>query len=196
MIAFRYTKTDGAEYLSHLDLLRHIYRTLKRAGIKVGTSGGFNPHPKIYMSSPLGLGIKSVAEYCAADCGFTGDFAAAFNASSPSGIKCLAFKELSENPNYAYSIKSCGYGAEGISPFDTEEFMKRESITVTDTRGRETDIRERIYALEFKDGKLFFTAGCGEKNLRPDLFCGYLEKTYGGKAQNITKLCAFGENAF
>ena len=29
MIAFRYTKTDGAEYLSHLDLLRHIERTLR-----------------------------------------------------------------------------------------------------------------------------------------------------------------------
>ncbi len=49
MIAFRYTKTDGAEYLSHLDLLRHIDRTLRRAGIKVKMSEGFHPHPKIFI---------------------------------------------------------------------------------------------------------------------------------------------------
>ena len=196
MIAFRYTKTDGAEYLSHLDLLRHIDRTLKRAGIKVKKSEGFNPHPKIYMNNPLGLGVKSVAEYCAVDCDFSGDFAQAFNANSPSGIKCLDYKEVEQNPNFAYTIKSCGYSAEGIAPFDVQEILNRKSIILTDTRGRETDIRERIYALEFKDGKLFFTAGCGEKNLRPDFFCEYLEKTYGGKAQNILKLCAFGENTF
>ena len=58
MIAFRYTKTDGAEYLSHLDLLRHIDRTLRRAGIKVKMSEGFHPHPKIFMNKPRGLGIK------------------------------------------------------------------------------------------------------------------------------------------
>lgn len=196
MIAFRYTKTDGAEYLSHLDLLRHIDRTLKRAGIKVKTSGGFNPHPKIYMNNPLGLGVKSVAEYCAVDCDFSGDFAQVFNANSPSGIKCLDYREVEQNPNFAYTIKSCGYSAEGIAPFDVQEILNRESIILTDTRGRETDIRERIYSLEFKDGKLYFTAGCGEKNLRPDFFCEYLEKTYGGKAENILKFCAFGENTF
>ena len=45
MIAFKYTKTDGAEYLSHLDLLRHITRTLRRSGIQVNASEGFHPHP-------------------------------------------------------------------------------------------------------------------------------------------------------
>ena len=64
MIAFRYTKTDGAEYLSHLDLMRHIDRTMRRAGIKTAFTEGFSPHPKIYMNNPLGLGIRSVAEYC------------------------------------------------------------------------------------------------------------------------------------
>ena len=61
MIAFRYTKKDGAEYLSHLDLLRHIYRTLRRAGIPVAYSQGFHRHPRIFLNNPLGTGIKSVA---------------------------------------------------------------------------------------------------------------------------------------
>ncbi|MDE5721171.1 MAG: TIGR03936 family radical SAM-associated protein [Clostridia bacterium] len=196
MIAFKYTKTDGAEYLSHLDLLRHIDRTLKRAGIKVKTSEGFNPHPKIFMNSPLGLGIKSIAEYCAVDCFFSGDFKEAFNANSPCGVKCLDFKEVSNNPNYAYAIKSCQYSAEGLTSFDPNAILNKSNIAATDGRGREIDLRERICGLEFADGKLYFTLLCGEKNLRPDFFCEYLEGLFGGKAQNVIKLQAFGENVF
>lgn len=196
MIAFRYTKLGGAEYLSHLDLLRHIDRTLRRAQIAVKTSEGFHPHPKIFMNNPLGLGIKSVAEYCAVDCDFDGDFSAAFNSHSPEGIKCTAYMCVPQNPNYAYNITSCEYFTEGINSFDTAEFLKHEHIIITDKRGREVDIRPRIYSLEFKGGKLFFTLGCGEKNLRPDLFCEYLESVYGGKAVNICKISADGQYTF
>ena len=170
MIAFKYTKTDGAEYLSHLDLLRHIYRTLRRAGIEVRTSEGFHPHPKIFMNNPLGLGVKSVAEYCTADCDCAEGFKELFNASSPAGVKCLDFKVTGINPNFANTIESCTYTVEGIKPFDTQKFLARESIVITDRRGRTADIRDRIYSLEQADGKLTFTLGCGQKNLRPDLF--------------------------
>ena len=157
MIAFRYTKTDGAEYLSHLDLLRHIDRTLRRAGIEVQASEGFHPHPKIYMNNPLGLGIKSLAEYCAIESNFGGDFKEAFNGHSPKGVKCVEFKHTDENPNYAYTIESCTYTAEGIAPFETQEYLNRKKIIVTDKRGRTVDIRPRIYSLGYENGKLVYT---------------------------------------
>lgn len=195
MIAFRYTKTDGAEYLSHLDLLRHICRTFKRAGIELKHSEGFNPHPKIYMNNPLGLGVKSVAEYCAADCEYGGDFLAAFNAHSPKGIKCTAYKIFDFNPNYAYTIQSCGYEVEGLC-VDPEKFLSRKSVIITDLRGREVDIRGRVYSLSVEDGKTLFTLGCGEKNLRPDLFCEFLESEFGGKARGLIKINANGDYTF
>ena len=196
MIAFKYTKTDGAEYLSHLDLLRHLDRTFKRAGIQVKTSEGFHPHPKIFMNHPLGLGIKSVAEYCAVDTDFAEDFKEAFNANSPEGVKCVDFEKVSENPNYAYTIERCTYSADGIAPFDTESFLLKNQLVISDKRGREVDIRPRIYSLEFTNGKLVFTLGCGENNLRPDLFCEILEKQFGGKAVNILKISAHGKFTF
>ena len=195
MIAFRYTKTDGAEYLSHLDLLRHICRTFKRAGIELKHSEGFNPHPRIYMNNPLGLGVKSVAEYCAANCNFDGDFVSAFNANSPKGIKCTASKIFDFNPNYAYTIQSCGYAVEGLN-VDPQKFLSRKSVIITDRRGREVDIRERVYSLTVEDGKTLFTLGCGEKNLRPDLFCEFLESEYGGKARGLIKINANGDYTF
>ncbi|MDE7265587.1 MAG: TIGR03936 family radical SAM-associated protein [Clostridia bacterium] len=196
MIAFRYTKTDGAEYLSHLDLLRHICRTFKRAGIELKYSEGFNPHPKIFMNNPLGLGIKSLAEYCAADCGFNGDFLSAFNDNSPKGVKCTAFKVLDVNPNYAYTIKSCSYTVDGIEKFDPGKFLSREKIIICDRRGREVDIRQRVYSLSVEGNKILFTLGCGENNLRPDLFAEYLEREFGGKAHGLIKISASGEYTF
>ncbi len=196
MIAFRYTKTDGAEYLSHLDLLRHICRTFKRAGIHLKHSEGFNPHPRIYMNNPLGLGIKSVAEYCAADCEFGGDFSAAFNACSPDGIKCTAYKIFDFNPNYAYTVKSCGYTVEGIDGFDPDKFFSRAQIVITDKRGREVDIRRRVLSLTQDGGTTAFTLGCGENDLRPDLFCEFLESEFGGAARGLIKVRADGDYTF
>ena len=195
MICFKYTKTDGAEYLSHLDLLRHIDRTLRRAEIKVKTSEGFHPHPKIFMNNPLGLGIKSVAEYCAVDCDPCDDFKERFNANSPKGVKCLGFKFTDENPNYAYGITACTYSLEGIT-LDTAEFMSRKRLIITDKRGREVDIMPRISALGYEGERLIFTLGCGQNNLRPDLFAEVLESIYGGKARDITKIASHGELIF
>lgn len=191
MIAFKYTKTDGAEYLSHLDLLRHVYRTLRRAGIPVNYSEGFHKHPKIFLNNPLGTGIKSVAEYAATDTPFTGDFMELFNKFSPAGVKCLKWTHCADNPNYANCIIKCTYEAEGIAPFDCGEILLQERIDLVDMRGRKVDIRPRIYAVEQRDGKTFFTLGCGENNLRPDLFCSYLCERFGGQAKNIIKTASF-----
>lgn len=148
------------------------------------------------MNNPLGLGIKSLAEFCAADCEYDGDFAAAFNANSPDGVKCVAFRRMDKNPNYADCIDKCAYCAEGISPFDVQEILARDSIIITDKRGRTVDIRPRIFELEIRDGKHYFTLGCGANNLRPDLFCEFLESAYGGSTTQLIKLESYGEYTF
>ncbi|MBO5328751.1 MAG: DUF2344 domain-containing protein [Clostridia bacterium] len=192
MIAFKYTKTNGAEYLSHLDLLRHIERTLRRAQIPVNFSQGFNKHPRIFMNNPLGTGIKSVAEYCTVDTPFCGDFTTAFNQNSPKGVKCVEHYIVSENPNFAYTIEKCLYRVKGISTFNPQEILQKESIVLTDSRGREVDIRPRIYTLEVKEDGVYFWAGCNEKSLRPELLGEYLCAIYGGAVGEIIKLDASG----
>ncbi|HPV85888.1 MAG TPA: TIGR03936 family radical SAM-associated protein, partial [Sedimentibacter sp.] len=51
------------KYISHLDVLRFIQRSVKRAGIKAKYSEGFNPHMKTSFGYPLSLGIESIGEY-------------------------------------------------------------------------------------------------------------------------------------
>jgi radical SAM-linked protein len=196
MIAFKYTKTDGAEYLSHLDLLRHVDRTLRRAGIPIARSEGFNKHPRIFLNNPLGLGIKSVAEYATIDTPFERDFKELFNSHSPKGVKCLDYKVVDTNPNYANTIDKCMYEICGIPPFDVQKILGEGSITITDTRGRQVDIRPRIYSIECKNNKIYCILGCGENNLRPDLFACFLKEHFGGNVEGILKTASFGENIF
>lgn len=196
MIAFKYTKTDGAEYLSHLDLLRHVYRTLRRAGVTVYMSGGYHAHAKIFLNNPLPVGVRSVAEYGAVETDFKGDFKAVFNEFSPNGIKCESFCTVDKNPNFANSIQSCDYTFSGAHAFNADLVLNEKSIIITDLRGREIDIRPRIYALQCENGRISCTLGCGNDNLRPDLFAGFVCSRFGGNAENILKLAAHGKGVF
>jgi len=62
-IICKYTKTGYLKYISHLDVLRFIQRSVKRAGINAKYSEGFNPHMKTSFGYPLSLGIESTGEY-------------------------------------------------------------------------------------------------------------------------------------
>jgi len=58
-----YTKKKEARYIAHLDLTRVFDRALRRAGIQVAYSEGFNPHPKIAFGPPLPVGVEGQREY-------------------------------------------------------------------------------------------------------------------------------------
>lgn len=57
-----FEKKDRAVFISHLDLFRTMQRAMKRSGIPVWYSQGFNP--RIYLNFPLALslGVESCAE--------------------------------------------------------------------------------------------------------------------------------------
>ncbi len=58
----RFSKTGSICYISHLDLMRLFTRAVKRAGIKLAYSQGFNPHPKLGFAQPLSLGYAGLNE--------------------------------------------------------------------------------------------------------------------------------------
>ena len=63
MITLRFEKQLAMRYVSHIDLLRHIERTMRRAGVPVAFSQGFNPHMQLNLGVPLPVGVGSVCEY-------------------------------------------------------------------------------------------------------------------------------------
>ncbi len=61
-VRLRFSKTDRAKYISHLDTNRVFQRAFARADIKLWFTEGFNPHPYMSFSLPLSLGVESLCE--------------------------------------------------------------------------------------------------------------------------------------
>jgi radical SAM family uncharacterized protein/radical SAM-linked protein len=58
----RYTKLGRVAFLGHLDLIRHLPRIFRRAGLELAYSIGFHPKPELSFGPALGLGIPSLGE--------------------------------------------------------------------------------------------------------------------------------------
>jgi radical SAM-linked protein len=58
----RFKKSGRAKYISHLDLTRTMTRALRRAGVPVWYTEGFNKHPYLTFASPLSLGFEGDCE--------------------------------------------------------------------------------------------------------------------------------------
>ena len=63
LIRIAYQKTREGRFLSHLDSAHSWERSIRRAGLPLAYSQGFNPHPKISFASALAVGTTSDAEY-------------------------------------------------------------------------------------------------------------------------------------
>lgn len=189
MLIFKYVKKDGYEFVSHLDTLRHIQKTLVRGEIPVKYSQGFNPHMLVFMPSPLGVGIKSEAEYCFVDTDCEAEeFAERYNRACPCGLRLLNAFNVQKKPNLAAQIDSAVYIFKGFpTSIDENEILASSEFFITDKKGEKKEVRDRIIALERSESDLVATLACGSKTLRPDNFAKALEERYGFEFDDTVK---------
>ncbi len=93
----RYSKLGPAAFLAHLDLVRHLPRAFRRAGLEIYYSKGFHPKPGLSFGPALGLGIPSLGEYLdvkLVDKVTPDEILRRLRAVSPPGIEFLAAAAL------------------------------------------------------------------------------------------------------
>lgn len=88
--------------MAHLDLMRTIQRMMKRSGLPVEYSKGFNPHINLSLAQPLAVGVYSSGDYM--DAYFEEEvdeniIVEKLNASAPMGIKVLEAKKIKDEQN-------------------------------------------------------------------------------------------------
>lgn len=193
MLVFRYVKTDGYQFVSHLDVLRHIQKTFIRGEIPVEYSQGFNPHMLIFLSNPLGVGIKSEAEYGVTATSLSADeFIKRYNENCPQGIRCVNAFSVEKNPNLAAIIDSARYVMKGLSEkVDLEKILASDCFLMTDKKGNEKNVRDKIISLKREGKNLVAVLKSGAENLRPDLFSAKLESLYGFEFEDVVKTASF-----
>lgn len=195
MIVFRYTKEDGAQYLSHLDTLRHLNKIMRRAEIDTLFSKGYNPHMHIFMSSPIAVGIISESEYCLVDTETEADdFKRLFNQFACRGLNCLFAVKTAEKVSVAGLIDGAEYKITGINKFDVKDIMSSDEFVITDRRGVTKNARDKIRYMKFDGDALTARLGFGNVTLRADLFTDKLLSIYGGGNVLIKKTEAFYGN--
>lgn len=92
-----FAKTDGAIYLSQLELGRVIERALRRAGLKPSFSAGYHPLPLLSFGRALPVGVASRAEWMAIflrEPLAPQEFAARLNPHLPEGLAVLSADPL------------------------------------------------------------------------------------------------------
>ncbi len=57
-----FKKMGMSRYVSHLDLMRAMTRTVRRAKLPLWYTEGYNPHPYMTFALPLSLGMESLCE--------------------------------------------------------------------------------------------------------------------------------------
>lgn len=60
MVVFE--KGASLRFIGHLDLMRTMQRALRRSGLPIKYSSGFNPHIRLSFAQPLGVGVIGLRE--------------------------------------------------------------------------------------------------------------------------------------
>ena len=191
----KFTKNENVKYVSHLDLVRMFGRAMRRAGLEMSFSNGFNPHPIMNFAHPLGVGISSDCELI--EIGFEGDICSAeilekLEEAMPDGFGIKAAK-LSEVKSPFSGLSLAKYKMEICGSVDIAGLLAmKEIITEKKTKSgvKETDIRPLIKSarvLEIKDDCTVIEAvlSCGEPNLKPELFIKVIEETGYGRVDHF-----------
>ncbi len=90
-----YAKTGDAAFWGHLDFQRQLRLVLRRAGLPIASSQGFNPHPLIKFGPPLPLGVEGDGEML--DVAFTRhvpEWVDILNGHLPAGVRILRSVEV------------------------------------------------------------------------------------------------------
>ncbi len=160
----KFSKTGSMKFIGHLDVMRYFQKAIRRSGIDVAYSQGFNPHQLISFAAPLGVGLTSDGEYM--DMQLVSTFSSKetverLNAAMNDEIRVKSFVELEEGSKNAMSIVAaadyCISVKDGYEFPDNyqqlfETFLAQNEIIMkkkTKKSEKEMDIRPYIYEYAF-----------------------------------------------
>ena len=184
MIALKYLKVNRAKFISHIDVLRHLTRTIRRADIDISFSEGFNPHMQMKLSAPSPLGIGSHAEYLFANTNMDSDkFLEIYNKYALSDLKGIKTWNVQKNPNFQGIVCLSDYyiASEIISKSNVTEILNKDIYEISFlNKGKPVtkDVRPLIKDLIVTDKGMTMSLLLGIDTLRPDRLINAINKDY------------------
>jgi radical SAM-linked protein len=162
---FAYGKVGLVRFISHLDLMRVLFRSFSRAGLPVAYSQGFTPHPRFEFCPPLRVGMEGLRELCDAE--LTGEIdipaaIATLNKVLPSGIGIGEARALPpSSPTLGAAISGARYSVQLFPEWPLAEPKLKAFLSLSEAKvsrmreGRQkvSDARRGVRALSLSPGE-------------------------------------------
>lgn len=187
MLTLSFSRFGDGVYISHTDVLRALNRTIRRAGIDVNYSKGYNKHMALNMTQPLPLGVESRDEWVTADLATTiskEDFFERFLKNVPPFLKPNTVYETEKSPNLAGKVIASEYLIFTKEAIEQKEGIEalQQGFSYTIEKQGQTIVKDAtgyVYSLAVKSDRIEAVFCYGNKNLRIDHFISYLNKNFG-----------------
>lgn len=158
-----YARREPMRYISHLDMQLVWERTLRRAGLPLAYSRGFNPNPRLHMAAALPLGFLSQGEI--ADFWLETqpeikppgleDWVARIQAAAPPGLEIFEARFVPlRAPALQTQVLAAEYTATALEPLGStqlfhaiEDLLNQEHLP-RERRGKSYDLRRLIQKLD------------------------------------------------
>lgn len=184
-----FEKCERLRHIGHLDIQRAMQRALRRSGLPVSYSKGFNPHILLTFASALStgaIGEKEIMDVTLDSEVSAEAFIAAMNAALPPDMQLSFAKPMDDRHPalmsmlYAaeYSIRIMDDDAARKMAEAIPAFMQQESIvTLRKSKSglKEVDMKPLLYALERQGNTLHAILSQAEGNAcKPDMLINAL----------------------
>ena len=166
-----FEKSERIRHIGHLDIQRSVQRGLRRSGLPVAYSNGFNPHILVTFASALSTGAcgkREIMDVTMAEEVSPGEFHERMNMAMPPEMQLSEARAVDQkHPALMASLRAAKYDLLIRDPYQAEKLitaiplmMERETIPAmrkTKTTLKECDIKPLIYDLKGENQHILTT---------------------------------------
>ncbi len=181
-----FERFDNGVFVAHVDLLRSLIRTLRRADLKVNMSQGFNKHELIKLTQPLPFGVGSKEDFVSVDFVDKLDretILKLFNENCPPYLRAKKVYIFDKNPNLSAVVTANRYFLPTDKAKDIKDkvgAIKKKCVVKYEKKKEyfEKEVSSLIYKLEVAENGIEVVSSFGQNNLRIDWLVDKFNKEY------------------
>lgn len=173
-----FEKRGSLKFISHLDMNRFFIRFLRKSGLDIWYTEGFNPHPYITFALPLSLGFEStyeIVDFRVNDDNLSfSDIENAFKSVVPKDIKIIkAASPVLKTGKISFTKYLLTFNSIDVAS-KFVKYLKGENVVISkkSKRGyiKEIDVSEKIKSVNvIDDTNIEIILPAGNDNINPSL---------------------------
>lgn len=184
-----FEKRGNLRFVSHLDMNRFFIRVLRKTGLPIWYTEGFNPHPYVTFALPLSLGFEStyeILDFKVEDDSISNEhIKESLEAQVPPEIIIRNVTEPVMKPGkIAYARFTISFENTDIAKVFWD-FLGNESIVVTKRTKRgqikDVDVASKIVSRKQTENGVELVLPAGNDNVNPQLIVDAFNKNTGSQ---------------